>query len=170
MLTDHDTNTAAAAADGRAGNYASALKKLDTSDSQITEARTLRDSLASSVDVSTLTTWLDLNASYDKALRDLYQALVDSGGKVTDKVRKAFDAEKAAFAALPADTKGLVIILAEIGRGGLNQAVITIEEARGDLEAAVGLLTAAPGGNPLDDNPVEGGSSPSPSPEESPSP
>jgi hypothetical protein len=38
------------------------------------------------------------------------------------------------------------VILAEIGRGGLNQAVITIEEARGDLEAVVGLLTAGPDG------------------------
>jgi hypothetical protein len=35
-----------------------------------------------------------------------------------------------------------VIILAEIGRGGLNQAVIGIEEARGQLQAAVDRLTA----------------------------
>ena len=31
-----------------------------------------------------------------------------------------------------------MIILAEIGRGGLNQAVITIEQARGDLDSAIG--------------------------------
>jgi hypothetical protein len=98
--------------------------------------------------VSTLNQWLDLNEAYDKSLRNLYQALTDSKGLVNAKVTAAFAAEKAALAALPADTKGLVVILAEIGRGGLNQAVITIEEARGDLEAAVGLLTAGPDASP----------------------
>src|SRR5437899_750723 len=136
--------TAAAAAAGVAGKYASALDTLTKSDDEIAQARTLRDELPPGVDVSTLNQWLDLNAAYDKSLRKLYQALTDSKGLVNPKVQAAFAAEKAARAALPADTKGLVVILAEIGRGGLNQAVITIEEARGDLEAAVGLLTAAP--------------------------
>jgi hypothetical protein len=78
-------------------------------------------------------TWLDLNAAYDAAVRRLYQALVDSKGKVNAEVRKAFDGEVAARKRLPPDTKGLVIILAEIGRGGLNQAVISIEQARAEL-------------------------------------
>ena len=144
LLVEHDQTSAAAAAAGRAGKYGAALDKLKESDDQIVSARVLRDALAPSVDVSTLTQWLDLNAAYDEALRTLYQSLVDSNGQVTAKVRDAIAAEKAARASLPADTKGLVVILAEIGRGGLNQAVITIEEARGDLEAAVGLLTAGP--------------------------
>ena len=38
---------------------------------------------------------------------------------------------------LPQDARGLVVIMAEIGRGGLNGAVITIEEARGQLAGAV---------------------------------
>jgi hypothetical protein len=160
LLVDHDKTTGEAAAAGRAGKYPAALDKLTESDGQIAQARSLRDDLAASVDVSTLTQWLDLNANYDKALRNLYKALIDSKGNVTAKVRAAFDAEKAALAALPADTKGLVVILAEIGRGGLNQAVITIEEARGDLEAAVGLLTAGPEGSPADD----GGGVESPAP------
>ena len=144
LLVEHDQTSAAAAAAGRAGKYTAALDTLKESDDQIASARVLRDALAPSVDVSTLTQWLDLNAAYDKALRTLYQSLIDSKGQVTAKVRDAIAAEKAARAALPADTKGLVVILAEIGRGGLNQAVITIEVARGDLEAAVGLLTAGP--------------------------
>jgi hypothetical protein len=151
VLVDHDKTSGEAAAAGREGKYAAALKKLTTSDEQIAQARKLRDDLSVSVDVSTLTQWLDRNADYDKALRNLYQGLSDSKGKVTPKVIAAIDAEKVARAALPADTKGLVVILAEIGRGGLNQAVITIEEARGDLGAAVGLLTAGPDANPLDD-------------------
>jgi hypothetical protein len=159
LLTDHDKTTGEAAAEGRDGKYAAALKKLATSDEEIAKARTLRDALAASVDVSTLTQWLDRNATYDKALRSLYQALSDSKGTINARVLAAIDAEKAARAALPADTKGLVVILAEIGRGGLNQAVISIEEARGDLDAAVGLLTAGPNASQGD-----GGSVGSPAP------
>jgi hypothetical protein len=159
LLVDHDKTTGEAAAAGRAGKYPAALEKLTESDGQIAQARSLRDALAASTDVSTLTQWLDLNAAYDKALRNLYQSLSTSKGSVTPKVLAAINAEKVARAALPADTKGLVVILAEIGRGGLNQAVITIEEARGDLEAAVGLLTAEPDSSPADDGSGGGGGS-----------
>jgi hypothetical protein len=143
LLTDHDLKTGEAAGFGRDGKYAEALDRLTESDRLIAEARTLRDKLASTVDVSTLTIWLDLNAAYDAALRHLYQAVRDSKGTVTPEVRAAFDAEAAAKKRLPADTKGLVIILGDIGRGGLNQAVIAIEDARGKLDAAVGLLGGA---------------------------
>ena len=91
----------------------------------------------------TLDIWLDLNADYDAALRTLYQAILDSGGSVTPAVRAAYDAEASARERLPSDTKGLVIILGEIGRGGLNQAVIAIEEARSELDAAL-LLGVQP--------------------------
>jgi hypothetical protein len=140
LLTDHDRVTGEAAALGSGAKYADALARLTESDRLIAESRTLRDKLASTVDVTTLTQWLDLNAKYDAALRRLYQAVLDSKGKVTAEVRAAFDAEAAARKRLPADTKALVIILAEIGRGGLNQAVIGIEEARGKLDAAIGVL------------------------------
>ena len=146
LLADHDKTTADAAAAGRAERYTDALSLLDQSDDLMTQSRSFRDTLSRTVDVSTLTDWLDLNAAYDAALRRLYQALVDSKGKVNSEVRAAFEAEGTARSHLPADTKGLVIILAEIGRGGLNQAVITIEQARGELDSALGLLGAADGG------------------------
>jgi hypothetical protein len=165
LLDEHDQSTASAAESGRAGKYTESLNALAQSDTLITRSRELRDAIAPSVDVGTLTQWLDLNAAYDKALRNLYQALIDSKGSVTAKVREAFAAEKTALAALPADTKGLVVILAEIGRGGLNQAVITIEEARGDLEAAVGLLDAGP-----DASPAGGANGDSDGPPDSPAP
>ena len=140
LLTDHDEMTAAAAADGRGGRYADALAKLDESDALISRARSLRDSLAATVDVSTLTTWLDLNADYDAALRRLYQSIFDSNGQVTEEVRAAFAAEAEAKERLPEDTRALVIILLDIARGGLNGAVIAIEEARGELDGAIGEL------------------------------
>ena len=67
---------------------------------------------------------------------------------MTPDVRAAYDAEAAARERLPADTKGLVIILSEIGRGGLNQAVIAIEEARAELDAALAARTAFPARRP----------------------
>jgi hypothetical protein len=143
LLTDHDQTTADAATAGRAERYEDALGLLDKSDDLIAQSRSFRDTLSRTVDVGTLTDWLDLNANYDAALRRLYQALVDSKGRVNDEVRAAFAAENEAKSHLPPDSKALVIILAEIGRGGLNQAVITIEQARGELDSALGLLAAA---------------------------
>ena len=80
--------------------------------------------------MTVLDQWLDRNAAYDRALRDLYTVIPKVGSRVTDAVRKAIAAEQAAKDRLPPDTRGLVVIMAEIGRGGMNGAVIAIEEAR----------------------------------------
>ncbi len=139
LLSQHDLQTAAAAKEGAAAHYPAALKLLDASDATLAQARRLRDGLASTTDVSTLTVWLDRNGAYDAALRSLYQSLVDAKGRVTSAVRKAFADEQAARAQLPGDTRALVVIMADIAQGGLNQAVISIEEARGSLGAALDL-------------------------------
>jgi len=137
LLTSHDQETAAAAKLGSAGKYKAALAALDPSDATIAEARDIRDRLAKSTDVATLTDWLDRNAAYDVALRTLYGSLVASNGHVTADVTKAFEGEQKARADLPGDTRGLVVIMSDIAQGGLNQAVISIEEARGSLAQAL---------------------------------
>ncbi len=137
LLARHDEETAAAARLGSAGRYKQALAGLGKSDATIAQSRSLRDRLAGSTDVSTLTTWIDRNAGYDEALAGLYQALLDSRGRVTDAVRRAYDDEQAARSALPGDTRGLVVIMSDVAQGGLNQAVIAIEEARGSLAQAL---------------------------------
>jgi hypothetical protein len=137
LLTRHDQETAAAARAGAAGHFQRALTLLDAPDATLAEAVQLRDVLARSSDVSTLSEWLDRNAAYDAALRNLYQSLVDGKGRVNNRVRKAFAEEAAARDQLPADTRGLVVIMGDLARGGLNQAVISIDEARGALAAAL---------------------------------
>jgi hypothetical protein len=137
LLAAHDTQTAGAAREGTAGRYREALKALDDSDATIAHARELRDALATTSDVTTLTSWIDRNAAYDAALRKLYDALIESKGRVTAPVRKAIDAERAARGQLPADTRPLVVIMSDIAQGGLNQAVISIEEVRGALNEAL---------------------------------
>ena len=139
LLSRHDKQTADAAAQGSAAHYQQALDLLDESDAMIEQARGLRDDLAGSTDVSTLTTWIDRNAAYDAAVRRLYDALLESKGRVTDQVREAFAGEQAARRGLPADTRGLVVIMSDIAQGGLNQAVISIEQARGALSSALDL-------------------------------
>ena len=137
LLTQHDVVAGNAALDGSKRLYAAAIQKLATADGLLTQAEKLRDGLKNTTDVSTLTTWIDRNRTYDKALTTLYSALVKSKGKVTDAVRTAFKAEEKARSELPPDTRGLTVIMSDIAQGGLNQAVIAIETARGDLDAAL---------------------------------
>jgi len=148
LLTRHDEQSAAAAREGSAAHYGEALDLLDTSDATIAEARALAERLGKTADVPTLATWLDRNAAYDASLRNLYQSLVDAKGRVTDKVRAAFAAETKARSLLPEDTRGLVVIMAEVAQGGLNQAVISIEEARGTLAAALEVQAELESGPP----------------------
>lgn len=144
LLAAHDEAVLAAAAQGRDAKYDAAATTLDDADAAIADARRMRDRLAATVDVTTLDAWLDRNAAYDVALRALYVALRDVGGRVTSDVRAAIDAERAAKERLPPDSRGLSLIMAEIGRGGMNGAVIAIEEARGALSAALDREEAAP--------------------------
>jgi hypothetical protein len=149
LLSRHDEETAAAAAQGSAGHYKQALKLLRASDATIATARELQDRLAARADVSTLASWLDRDAAYDTALRNLYDAMLKSKGRVTGDVRAAFAAEKATREALPADKRGYVVIMSEIAQGGLNQAVIAIEEARGTLADALAVQQRLKGGGQL---------------------
>jgi hypothetical protein len=169
LLAKHDQETAAAAKEGEAGHYKQALSLLDAPDATLAEARTLRDSLAENADVTTLSQWIDLQGAYDASLRQLYTAMLSSKGKVTKAVRAAFAAEEAAKAALPGDTKGIVVIMGDIARGGLNQVVIDIEVARGSLAEALAAQQSAPGESAAPGESSGPGGSASPAPSSGPS-
>lgn len=161
LLAGHDTVAGQAAATGRNRQYAAALKTLAQAQALLDQAKALRDALANTVDVSTLTQWIDRNAEYDAALARLYTATINARGKITKELKDAFAAERRAHDFLPANTSGIVIILAEIGRGGLNEAVIGIEQARARVQAAVDQLNAAPSADPGVPRPGAGQPSPS---------
>ena len=144
LLSAHVDAVVAAAEQGRDADYEAAVRTLDGADAAIADARRVRDVLAATVDVSVLDEWLDRNEAYDVALRGLYQALDDVGGRVTKTVRAAIDAEKVAKDRLPPDSRGLILIMAEIGRGGMNEAVIAIEQARGRLADALEPVATPP--------------------------
>lgn len=155
LLVDHDTTAGEAAAQGRTKKYAAGLKTLEAATALLDQARALRDALANTVDVDTLTQWIDRNAEYDTALAALFRATIEAKGAITSKLKAAAIAERRAHDFLPANTSGLVIILAEIGRGGLNQAVIGIEETRARLQIAVDRMTARPSAEPDDGGDLE---------------
>ena len=87
-----------------------------------------------------LTEWIDRNQAFDTAANSLYKLLLASPRKVTPAIRAAFASLTAARQNLPPDTKGLEVILSDLARGGLNQAVIEIEDAKGSLARAVALI------------------------------
>jgi hypothetical protein len=140
LLTGHDKTAGQAVAQGRQRKYRDALKTLAKAQAMLTDAKTMRDQLANAVDVTTLTQWIDRNDEYDTALARLYHATIDAQGRITQELKDAFVAERKAHDLLPSNTSGIVIILAEIGRGGLNEAVIGIEQARAKLQAAMDSL------------------------------
>ncbi len=144
LLADQDRYAAAAALAGSRGEYAAALDQAKTASSAISQAKGLRDQLANTVDVTVLTAWIDRNAALDKGLVQLYTAMEASQGRVTTDVRTALAAVNAAKDRLPPDTRGLVVIMSDVARGGLNQAVIAIEEAKGRLNDAVDALQGPP--------------------------
>jgi hypothetical protein len=135
MLAAHDEAVVDAAAAGRKADYAAALDHLDDADAAITDAKTLRDRLKATVDVGTLDQWLERSETYDKALRNLYVAVRrgESAATIGDLMEK----EQAAKDRLPPDTRSLVLIMAEIGQGGINDAAIEIEQAKADLDEAL---------------------------------
>jgi hypothetical protein len=144
LLASHDETVLNAAAKGRDADYAAALEILDDADAILGDAHVLRDQLSATVDVATLDEWLERSAGYDKALRELYDALRQNDGRVDAAVRRAMTAEQTARDRLPADTRGLVLIMADIGRGGMNGAVTAIEQARSQLVDALAESEASP--------------------------
>jgi hypothetical protein len=140
FLEDHDRQTATATSSGTKGDYAAALESLAISIADLDAAEGIRDELASRADVATLDDWLDRGRAYDEALVALYAALDASNGVVTPAARRAFADVERAQQALPLDTRALVIIMGDIAQGGLNQVVISIEQARGGLAEAITAL------------------------------
>jgi len=149
-LAAHDRIAGQAVQQGAAGKYAAAIRTLAGAQAELASARKVRDQLATRIDTSTLDTWIDRNATYDTAVGDLWAAVLASPARVTARVRAAAGREQAARAQLPGDTRALVVILGDVARGGLNQAVIAIEEARGRLldALAAAAAQAAPNASP----------------------
>jgi len=65
------------------------------------------------------------------------ERLIKSGGRNTLTVQADYRDEKIAREQLP-NGGAITVIVAEIARGGLNQAVLAIDDARRRIDAALG--------------------------------
>ena len=136
-LLAHDAATGQAATLGSTAKYADAVTQLKVSSAAIADARKQAAAMSAAVDTTVLTQWIDRNENYDVVLGALYALLETTKGKVTKPVQAAYAAEQAARALLPGDTRGLVVIMGDLARGELNQAVIDIEDAKARLSDAI---------------------------------
>ena len=139
-LEQHDVTAFEATQEGAAGRYAAALERLTGATAELDAAQVIRDRLAQSVDTSTLDAWIERNRTYDAALVRLYTALEVSPDHATPAILAAFAEVEAAQKLLPPDTRALIVIIGDLAQGGLNQAAIAVEEARGALTAAVAAV------------------------------
>ncbi len=137
LLRQHDATVAAAAALGRSANFADAIAQIEQARITLSDVTSLRDQLANSGDLTVLDEWAQRNENYDTTLETLYQDLVYSGGTNTLRVQSDYHDEKIARDLLP-NAGAIVVIVAEIARGGLNQAVLAIDDARRRIDAALG--------------------------------
>jgi hypothetical protein len=136
-IREHDRLVAAAADQGRAAAYDQAIALLGEAESQIAYARELRSELFTSSDRNVLDDWMDLHQAHDDTLVALYRSLIASKGIVNGAVQTAYRIEKLARDALPNDAQAIVVIVADLAKNGLDQAVVAIDAARGQLDQAI---------------------------------
>jgi hypothetical protein len=161
LIDGHDKVVLDAAAQGRKAQYAKAVATLDDAILAVANVKAQRDKLIADPGPTVLDEWIARNRDYDLALQGLYAALVQSrGNPQTVKVQAARRAERAAFDQLPPDRRTIIVIVAEAARGGLTQAVLAIEDARGRIDDALAEAATEAGASA---QPGESGASGEPS-------
>jgi hypothetical protein len=139
LIDRHDQTVLAATADGRAERWQHAVRTLDEALLIVADVRSARTRLIAGSDGTVLDEWIIRNRDFDSALQSLYAALRASGGnQQTTEVQQALIVERRAFDQLPPDRRTIIVIVSEVTSGGLTEAVIEIEDARGVIESARG--------------------------------
>jgi hypothetical protein len=138
LIDEHDQTVLQAAAQGRNHAYRAGATTLDSALDTIAQVQQLRVTLISGGGDTVLDEWIQRTSTFDKALQALYVALDESHGVVTLKVQDKRRDEEAAFAQLPPDRRTIIVIVSEVARGGLTEAILSIEEAHGRIDDALG--------------------------------
>ncbi len=133
----HDATVLDAARQGFTNKFAEAAEILDEALLKIEDIELLRVRLIVGSEPTVLDEWIERTGNYDRALRKLYRALDRSGGEQTLAVLSARREERLAFDQLPPDGRTILVIVSEVARSGLIQAVLSIEEASGHVDAAL---------------------------------
>ena len=137
LIGVHDVTVLNAATKGRANEFAEAVEILDEALLKIEDIELLRVRLIAGSGPTVLDEWIERTSNWDRALRKLYAALDRSGGEQTLAVVAARREERLAFDQLPPDRRTILVIVSEVARGGLIQAVLAIEEASAHIDEAL---------------------------------
>jgi hypothetical protein len=139
-INAHDQSIKGALQSATVGRYPDALTQLAAAAASVADAQRIATELAKVGDVSTLTEWLTRTKTFDDALGLLWQAMIDSKGRVTIQVTAALKAESDAQALLPDNNSILQVVLYELA-GDLTSDGLAIETAKGQLATALSDLT-----------------------------
>jgi hypothetical protein len=153
QIARHDQTVIAAAADGKERRYQRAIRILDEALLLVVDIQSRRARLIAGSEGTVLDEWIIRTRNFDTALRDLYAALRDCacpGGPYTVEVQFANRDMELARDQLPPDRRTIIVIVSEVTAGGLTDAVIAIDDARGLIESALAEAEPAePGDSPL---------------------
>ena len=122
--------------------FKSAVASINDALAVMADVEALRTRLLAAGD-TVLDEWIQRTKSYDLALQHLYAALVKSKGGVTIEVQSARREEREAFEQLPPDRRTILVIISEVTRNGLTQAVLAIDDASGRLDEALADVAAS---------------------------
>ena len=137
-----------ATTDGRQSGWADALTALADARGALDAARTLRADLGSGATVDTLDQLLARYDAYDAALTSLYEYLGSGGaqsGATFDNLNKQVESTQAA---LPSDNSVFSVIVGEAAGTELTDGLVALEQARGDVNAALDATTSDQGATP----------------------
>ncbi|HLX35716.1 MAG TPA: hypothetical protein VKR30_10810 [Candidatus Limnocylindrales bacterium] len=137
LLNDHEATIFQATQLGTQSQYQQAIDMIETAKVTIEDIASLRNLITAGSDINVLDAWIVTHSAYDAALENLYQALLKSNGVYNLAAQAAARAEESARANLPADNRAIIVIVAQLAQGGLNQAVLAINEAQGRIDSAL---------------------------------
>jgi len=143
-IRTHDATLASAAAAGVKAQYAQAIGLCNKALTVMAEISSMRNEFVQPDQATVLDDWIARHLRLDNALLVLYQALKASGGVRNPTVDAAYREENAALAALPSDNREVVVIISQVAQAGLNDAVVAIEFARGQIDAAIQEAVPSP--------------------------
>jgi hypothetical protein len=142
LISEHDSTVLRGIQHGLNSKFKSAVTTIDDALGVMATIESLRKRLVAADD-TVLDEWIQRTKNYDLALQHLYAALVRSKGNVTIEVQSARREERDAFDQLPPDRRTILLIISEVTRNGLTQAVLAIDDARGRLDDALTDVNAA---------------------------
>ena len=139
LIARHDQTVLAAAAKGREQSLAARDPILDEALLVVADVQTVRARLIAGSDGTVLDEWIRRNGDYDaRPARPVPGAgRARAGGPSRSRSSSRTRDERARFAQLPPDRRTIIVIVSEVTRGGLTEAVIAIEDAHGRIDDAL---------------------------------